>query len=629
MVAKDVETAFEIAANKMDLDITQLEYEILQEGKKGFLGIGRLPYKFLFYRSKSLETEERKPLSTPKQEDNFDMNTASLNRIDGWVEDYVTKDGKFICVHPPKKNGRKASHEEVVQALKRIHAEDIDDVRIKGFVKKSNGKPIWAGEWVPDVLRDARVEIEASNGKMKVFARYIAPLSGGCILEKEDVLKVLKEQHIIYGVKESNIQELIDKRHYNVPYFIAEGKPMVPGKDATLKTKVDLDKMSHYLEYDDKDKIDFRDISSLVSVMKDQGLIEKENALPGEDGVNVYGELIPCQEGKDTTITGGKNTYVTEDGMQLKSSLNGHVVTIGGVLHVQEVYVVRGDVGPVTGHVTSLNSVVVMGSVLSGYNVKSGGSIEIRKDVGNCDIEAAGNINIRMGVNGNNNAKIVSQKGSVYVRYLQDCIVKAKGDVVVRESILNSRVNADECVLLNGKKCAIMGGTTRALRKIICKTLGSSSGLQTRVEVGVLPEVRAALANYTHRMSAFEDKVEDIHRQIATLNSGEMNDKKQTKIKETQERIQILKDINQQDIERSQKLKEFIKNSYETIQGEVVVTRRITSGVNMSCNAGFLEINREQGPARGIQDVDNPEYVKLEVLTTKQIRSYHHVAQTD
>ena len=618
VVADTMEAVFNIAAQKMEVDISALEYEVLRQGKKGWFGFGKSPYKVLFYRNKSFKGAAN---TSSKNKESFEMH-VSKKRLDGWVEAYVTKGGKFIVVHPPQKNGTKVTDSDVLHALESIHAE-VETERVKSFLKKSHGKPIWVGEWIPDPLRDAQVEVEISWDKMKAFIKYIALLSGGRLLDKADVMEKLHESHIIYNVKEEAIQDFLNKKHSNTPNLIAEGTLMVPGKDAEINPKIELNKVSSYLEDQKEDKIDFRDVSSLVSVMKDQILVEKNTPVLGKDGMNVFGEVIPTTAGRDIILNGGKNTYVTEDGLQLKASLNGHAVMVGNVMHVEEVYIVRGDVGPVTGHITSLSSVVVIGSVLSGYNIKSAGNIEVRKDVGRSILEAEGDIIIRLGVNGAGHAKLISQKGHIHAKYLQDCAVKAKSEIVVKESILNSRVSTDDRVVLNGKKSAIMGGTIRALRAVICKTIGSPAGLQTRIEVGILPEVRAALASYLSRMNVFEEKIDDLNRQITILSHGDLNDQKRKQIRDLQERIQVLRDVNIQDMDRSQKLKEFIKQSYETVQGEIVALKRIVGGASFSCNAGFMEVLKEQGSSRCMQDVENPEYVKLEPLNAKQIRRYH------
>ena len=45
--ADSVKQALELAARELDIDISQLDYEVVEKGTKGFLGFGRLPYRVI------------------------------------------------------------------------------------------------------------------------------------------------------------------------------------------------------------------------------------------------------------------------------------------------------------------------------------------------------------------------------------------------------------------------------------------------------------------------------------------------------------------------------------------------------------------------------------------------------
>ena len=248
----------------------------------------------------------------------------------------------------------------------------------------------------------------------------------------------------------------------------------------------------------------FKEISTVVSVVKDQVILEKIMPTKGKDGMNVYGEIVNSIEGKEFELEGGENTFITPDGRYLKAHITGHVIEKGKVFHVKNVYVVQGDVGPKTGHITSLSSVIVNRSVLDGYNIKSGGSIEIKKNVGNCCIEAVGDITVFLGVNGKSSGKLVSESGSVKAKYLQDCYVKAEKEILVAESVINCEINTDESLFLKGKKAGITGGIIRALKEVSCRSLGAIAGAKTEVYVGVLPQTRIDFNKYTKLIEQYE-----------------------------------------------------------------------------------------------------------------------------
>ena len=45
--ADSVKQALELAAKELNVDISALDYEIVEKGTKGFFGIGRLPYRVI------------------------------------------------------------------------------------------------------------------------------------------------------------------------------------------------------------------------------------------------------------------------------------------------------------------------------------------------------------------------------------------------------------------------------------------------------------------------------------------------------------------------------------------------------------------------------------------------------
>lgn len=112
--------------------------------------------------------------------------------------------------------------------------------------------------------------------------------------------------------------------------------------------------------------------------------------------------------------------------------------------------------------------------------------MEVRGVVEGAHIETDGDIIIARGMNGMGKG-VLKAGGRVILKFAENATIYA-GAYVESESILHSNVNANTEVIVDGRRGFIAGGIVRATEKISCKTLGSSMGADTVVEVGVNPE---------------------------------------------------------------------------------------------------------------------------------------------
>ncbi len=614
VVADSIESASEVASKQLGVDISRLDYEIIERGSKGLFGMKSKPFKFIFH-SKGAEDFSGSEWGSENFSD-FDMQKKSKN-FNGKIEIVVTRQGKYIAVHPPKGKGKKVTEAMMLQKLSQKGIENADLRMLKLILKKSKGKLEKIGDWSFDPLKDGKVYLEVSSNRMQAFIRIIPPKLDGREIDLEDIKNLFDERHVVYGFDDKKIESVLKMKNYNIPQLVAEGIKPVAGKGAQLINKLKLKNKIDFGNISDDENIDFKEVSTVVSVVKDQIILEKIMPQKGKDGMSVYGEIVSCVEGKEFQLESGENTYVASNGRYLKASVTGHVVEKGKVFHVKDVYVVQGDVGPQTGHITSLSSVVVNRSVLDGYNIKSGGNIEIKKNVGNCYIEAVGDITIFLGVNGKSSGKLVSTSGSVRAKYLQDCYVRSKKEVLVAESVINCEVNTDESLFLKGKKAGITGGVIRALKEVFCRSLGAVAGAKTEVYVGVLPQIRIGFNKYTKLIEQYDDQKRAFELDIKNLeNQQEDGEEKQLKLKEFQNKLNSLEENHVQNKEKLEQIKMAIENSEE--EGSVTVLSRMMVGVTLICNTAILENKRDQGASKYIQDIENPEYVKLEAIKSRR-----------
>lgn len=510
-----IEDGLENASRKLKANIADLEYEILERGTSGFLGIGRKPYRLLVKKTVSKVPSELLELTkglTPE------IQVTIPKDVDGTFKIRVTKRGIFLTVTKPKGKGRRISLQEVQNALYEKQIVNVDPKLIQSIVEKASGEPVKIGEWTPNAEYDGKMNLEISNDEMKVYLTLIPPRRNGRIIEVDDIKAELERRGVVFGIKDDVINDAVENDRFNQPIIIAEGRPPKDGENAKIDYKFRIEKDIR-LEEDEKGKVDYRELDLIENVVVGQVLAVKIPATKGIPGMTVTGKELPAKDGKDVPLVPGKNVKLSEDGMQLIAEINGQVVYAKDRVNVEPVYEVKGDVSVETGNIVFLGTVIVRGNVEDGFTVKAAGNIDVKGSVGKAILEAEGDIIIKQGLLGKDEAE-VRAGNDVIAKFIERAkLVEAGRDVIVSEGIMHSFVDAGKRVICNGKRGMIVGGRVRAGEEINAKTIGSPSFTETIVETGMDPKSRQQLLDLQEELRISKDKVHELSMNINTLQS--------------------------------------------------------------------------------------------------------------
>jgi len=264
-------------------------------------------------------------------------------------------------------------------------------------------------------------------------------------------------------------------------------------------------------------RIDFHKLDIIQSVVVGQVLATKIPAENGKAGKTVTGRIIPARDGRDHKLFAGKNTHISPDGMQVIADINGQVVFKNGKINVEPILEINGDVDLTTGDINFPGNVVIFGSVNDTFKVYSGGNIEIKGNIGKAEVVAEGNIVVRQGIQGKDEARIICS-GDLFARFVERSIVRVEGDVIIPEVLLHTRVDCKgRIICTGGKRSQIAGGVVRALYEINAKFLGAEAYTETIVEVGIDPEAEDKILELTHRKAEIEKELPDITKQLNNL----------------------------------------------------------------------------------------------------------------
>ena len=537
--ADSVKQALEMASSELVVDITNLDYDILEKGTKGLFGFGRQPYRVLVRQIKvnaehtDLEELERK-LST---EYSPSVTIEQKKDMDSTCQIRVTKSGIWLTVTPPKGRGQKLDVNEVNTKLYSMRLTNADMAMVDKEVKKASGKPVKIGNWTPNPDNDGSIRIEISDDEMKCFIHFIPPRFSGRHLEADEILEAMKSKGVMAGINETRLKEFLEAMDYSRPLLAAEGTYPRNGNDAFIEYKVRVNKADVKFEEDESGKVDFRNLELLENVVSGQVLAVKVPVEQGVQGRTISNKVLPSRSGKDIKLTGGKGTILSEDGTELSAEMNGQVVFANGKISVEPVFVVKGDVSVGTGNIVFLGSVIVKGSVHDNFQVKAAGNIEVQGTVQKAELEAEGDIVVRMGISGKDEAKIESTGGTIFAKFVQNAYLFAEKDIIVPEGIIHSRVDAGKRIISLGKRAKIMGGVFRAGDEVNARFLGGEAETRTDITVGVHPKVLQQIEEHNNAKIKITDEMEKNKLDINTLS----NMKKTMKLPE--EKSKMLDDM--------------------------------------------------------------------------------------
>lgn len=542
-----LERGMQEAAAIFQCPIYELSYKVLEEGSKGFFNIGAKPflvkYTHITYDKSSIGDPNSASYSDAYLEGGS-QEKVILNK-DTEIVVRVKRDGVFLKVDPPVAEGNRIEDITVLEG-KLIDAgiKEYDSNLAKKMLHEQTGEYEKIAEWdIAKSANNAKINYTISDDKMRAYVTVTKPAKGGREMDLKDVKELLENSGITFGFQEENVSKCLDEGTFNIPILAAEGRQAINGQNAKIEYLVNVNKKVIPKYIGEDESIDYKDLSIVENVEQGQKLAKKIPATEGESGRTVLGIKIETKSGKDIEIKDilGDNVELSDDGESIVASISGQVVLKGKLLSVEPIFEVAGDVGPETGNINFIGSVVVKGSVSDNYSIKAEGNIDVHGTVGKCDLESKGDIMVKLGIQGNENSH-VKAGGDVIAKFIQFSNIQAGNNVVVTEAILNSNIDADNRIILIGKRASASGGRLRALIEVNGKVLGSQAGAKTLIETGVSPAKRRAIDDFDREKEELDISIEETERNIKSLEQAaklkKLDDEKKEQLQSYKEQLE-------------------------------------------------------------------------------------------
>lgn len=316
---------------------------------------------------------------------------------------------------------------------------------------------------------------------------------------------LLNAKGVIEGLDDSKISQLFEEFEKGEPVFkqtIAKGKPPRQGKDGHLDFKIEMDPKKVEV-HDDSGNVDFRDLNLIKEIYSGQEILRIVDPDPGEEGVNVKGEVLQVNSVTKAKFRAGKNVRHDESTNIVYATADGHVEYIEPLVSVQEEFVVKKDVDFTIGNLKFIGSLVFEGAIPNGYTMEAGRDIHVKGVVTGSNLYAKGNITADAGIIGSDSTKIECD-GMLKSKFINEAVVFSKGGVECYYEIVRSKIKTMGKLILESG--AVRGGEVYAFEGVKVKELGSPLGTPTLVAVGLDYSVDEKLAKLDEAIAQLEEQ---------------------------------------------------------------------------------------------------------------------------
>jgi uncharacterized protein (DUF342 family) len=537
--------------------------------------------------------------------------TASEDSKQKYVEfslDINEQDGFAAAVLAPSFMQGKLSAETITGQLEahgiqnwQIDTSAIDDV-VHKFKKNVSTRIIVARQ------RAATFQLKIASDNLSVLIQ-VTPPAGGTPLTEEAVNAALEEKKIDpKRIRKEAISHAVTAEEES-EFVIAQGKEPIPGRDSTFLPLIQFSTQENTPVENENGVIDFYAGKEYVSVEAGTPLMERQPPQPGKVGMDIYGQIIPADHGKELPF--GKNMEGTEfasnDANLLVAKIAGHPVFFPDSVQVDDTLTFQ-NIDLSTGHVEFDGSVYVKGDVMPDMKLSVTGDLFIKGVVERAHINAGNDVHVGGGILGDTSEQVkdnetlpeleckVQAGGTVTARYINLAEVMAGQSIDIKEYAFNSRLDAGLKVMLgqNGGKGNLVGGETIAGYAIIAKVLGNAAYNGTYTRVGITREELQSLnkLKFLREQRLIQARglrkiLDNLKQQGSTEKLGQVEIDKAKKIHDTLLRLQ--EDVKAID----ERLRKFKLAHYREDEPRVAGTSACFPNCDIVINGALLKTKHE------------------------------------
>ena len=358
--ADTIDEALQDAAVQLDSKLSALQYEIIERGSDGFLGMGKKPWKLRIYQDPSTIKKVRKLASDGLFTEDGTEEEAELKDRDGLFYVHHFSSDIMLKVIPPIGKGTPIDFKDVMQEINRPDTLEVDESLVKKLVKQGTDNDYSiVGSYKHVPAGDVLISVECTKDEMKASIIVTPPALSGAEASPDSIKRALSSQGVIEQCfDEAKINEFVDNPVYNIPFEVANAILPVDGKDAYLLYNFETDVKRLKAKVSETGQINYKELNQIQNVIAEQPLATKMQPERGKGGKTIFGRYLEAKNGKDIQVQLGENVHFDRDGVTIKASIDGEVMLVNGKITVEPIKVLDA-VNVKTGDIKFVGTVVI------------------------------------------------------------------------------------------------------------------------------------------------------------------------------------------------------------------------------------------------------------------------------
>jgi uncharacterized protein len=300
-----------------------------------------------------------------------------------------------------------------------------------------------------------------------------------------------------------------------IEFPLLTGEEPQPPRDGKIQWQDDFFAEGFVVD-EESGKIDYWERAEKRAVSEGQLLAVLLLPQEGKPGRTLLGDEVPVPKPTSVRLRAGKGVRTEEqqDRVLYQASTVGRIHLKDGTVSVDEVYMIRGDVGLETGNIEHNGTLVIQGDVKENVRIECDGEIMIKGMVEPADIVCGGSLTVGGGIVGDK-AHRIEVKGTLEARYLNDVNVRCGGDVTITSQIDHSQVECSgKVTVLKGR---IAGGMVKAYQGIEVGNAGASGARGTVLIPGACWQYEEKNTERKDRLVKLQTVRDKINATIAQL----------------------------------------------------------------------------------------------------------------
>ncbi|UZN22506.1 DUF342 domain-containing protein [bacterium 3DAC] len=398
-----------------------------------------------------------------------------------------------------------------------------------------NGKPVKISD---PVDRDADIEVSITEDNLRAYIQYIPAFGKGKDLEVTDILQKLVEEYKIdpQFIRVDAVKEAIENPLDII--IVAEGVPPEEGKNASIVI-LPLDEV----EIDPYEEIDWHAYKKHFITVREGEIIGRKNPPSlGRDGVDIFGRIIPAKPGRDIDLKTFAGDGTEASGDVIISKTTG-ILVLGGVLSVEEILIIDGDVDFSVGNITGVKHLWIKGDVKPGFVIKVKGKVLVEGSVENASVHAGEGVFIRGIVTGDK-AGVIRSGGFVYIKEGHIARIEAEDNVYIETGLYGSKVEALGDVVFVHPRARLRGGEIKASGSIYVPIVVSARKLSTKLYAGYTDTIRKRILDVQKELTELISKKEHLEKLMMRVKNATVREKIRTELSQIHAAIPLVeKDI--------------------------------------------------------------------------------------